>query len=154
MSPWWISHAAGEAAASLMRKYRSFTAVSTLVSLAANGHTKMGCEMGLSENVGLRPPMIASHFSKRDNDQQNHWVQWGTQDFQTNPNEDCEHKHKLYVLLVFRPGCNIEICRSKRMRASTSKPSTISTHFALWCGCQVPVWSMENKLKKGAHGRL
>ena len=21
--------------------------------------------------------MIASHFSKRDNDQQNHWVQWG-----------------------------------------------------------------------------
>ena len=78
-----------------MRKYRSFTAVRTLVSLAANGHTEM---------------------------------EW---------NEDWEHKHKLYVLLVFRPGCsNIEICRSKRMRASTSKPSTISTHFALWCGRQ------------------
>ena len=33
--------------------------------------------MGLSENVGLIFPMIASHFSKRDNDQQNHWVQIG-----------------------------------------------------------------------------
>ena len=29
------------------------------------------------ENVGLIFPMIASHFSKRYNDQQNHWVQWG-----------------------------------------------------------------------------
>ena len=29
--------------------------------------------------------MIYSHFSKRDNDQQNHWVQWGTQHFQTHP---------------------------------------------------------------------
>ena len=35
------------------------------------------CHMGLSENVGLIFPMIASHFSKRDNDQQNHWVQLG-----------------------------------------------------------------------------
>ena len=42
-------------------------------------------DMGMSENVGLIFPMIASHFSKRDNDQQNHWVQWGTQHFQTNP---------------------------------------------------------------------
>ena len=33
--------------------------------------------MGLSENVGLIFPTIASHFSKRDNDQQNQWVQWG-----------------------------------------------------------------------------
>ena len=33
--------------------------------------------MGLSENVGLIFPMIASHFSWRDNDQQNHWVPWG-----------------------------------------------------------------------------
>ena len=32
-------------------------------------------------------PMIASHFSERDNDQQNHWVQWGTQHFQTHPFE-------------------------------------------------------------------
>ena len=29
---------------------------------------------GLSENVGCIFPMIASHFSWRDNDQQNHWV--------------------------------------------------------------------------------
>ena len=41
--------------------------------------------LGLSENVGLIFPMIASHFSKRDNDQQNHWVQWATQHFQTHP---------------------------------------------------------------------
>ena len=40
-------------------------------------------QMGLSENVGFIFPMIASHFSWRDNDQQNHWVQWGTQHFQT-----------------------------------------------------------------------
>ena len=38
------------------------------------------------ENVGLIFPMIASHFSKRDNDQQNHWVQCGTRHFQTHPN--------------------------------------------------------------------
>ena len=42
--------------------------------------------MALSENVGLIFPMIASHFSWRDHDQQNHWVQWGTQHFQTHPN--------------------------------------------------------------------
>ena len=30
--------------------------------------------MGLSENVGLIFPIKYSHFSKRDNDQQNHWV--------------------------------------------------------------------------------
>ena len=41
--------------------------------------------MGLSENVGLIFPMIASHFSWRDHDQQNHSVFWGTQHFQTNP---------------------------------------------------------------------
>ena len=29
--------------------------------------------------------MIASHLKKRDNDQQKHWVQWGTQHFQTHP---------------------------------------------------------------------
>ena len=33
--------------------------------------------MGLSENVGYIPNEIA--IKKRDNDQQNHWVQWGTQ---------------------------------------------------------------------------
>ena len=35
--------------------------------------------------IGLIFPMIASHFSKRDNDQQNHWVQWGLAYFQTHP---------------------------------------------------------------------
>ena len=29
---------------------------------------------GLSENVGLIFPMIASHFSKRDKDHENHWL--------------------------------------------------------------------------------
>ena len=43
--------------------------------------------MGLSENVGLIFPMIASHFSWRDNDQQNHWVQWGLAYFQTHLND-------------------------------------------------------------------
>ena len=37
------------------------------------------------ENVGLIFPMIYSHFSWRDNDQPNHWVQWATQHFQTHP---------------------------------------------------------------------
>ena len=37
--------------------------------------------MGLSENVGYIPNEIA--ISKRDNDQQNHWVQWGLAYFQT-----------------------------------------------------------------------
>ena len=32
----------------------------------------------VTENVGLIFPMIYSHFSKRDNDQENHWVFWGT----------------------------------------------------------------------------
>ena len=32
--------------------------------------------MGLSENVGYIPNEIA--IFHRDNDQQNHWVQWGT----------------------------------------------------------------------------
>ena len=40
--------------------------------------------MGLSENVEYIPNEIA--IFHRDNDQQNHWVQWGTQQhFQTNP---------------------------------------------------------------------
>ena len=39
--------------------------------------------MGLSENVGYIPNEIA--IFHRDNDQQNHWVQWGTLHFQTNP---------------------------------------------------------------------
>ena len=34
--------------------------------------------MGLSENVGLIFPMIASHLKTGFHDQQNHWVQWGT----------------------------------------------------------------------------
>ena len=29
--------------------------------------------------------MIYSHFSKRDNDQQNHWGKWGARHFQTHP---------------------------------------------------------------------
>ena len=33
-------------------------------------------KMGLSENVGSIPNEIA--IFHRDNDQQNHWVQWGT----------------------------------------------------------------------------
>ena len=40
-------------------------------------------KMGLSENVGYIPNEIA--IFHRDNDQQNHWVQWGTQHFQTHP---------------------------------------------------------------------
>ena len=40
--------------------------------------------MGLSENRVNLPNEIA--IFHRDNDQQNHWVQWGTQHFQTNPN--------------------------------------------------------------------
>ena len=39
--------------------------------------------MGLSENVGYIPNEIA--IFHRDNDQQNHWVQWGTRHFQTHP---------------------------------------------------------------------
>ena len=31
------------------------------------------------ENVGLIFPMIASHLKTGFHDQQNHWVQWGTQ---------------------------------------------------------------------------
>ena len=41
--------------------------------------------MGLSENVGLIFPMNEIAIFNRDNDQQNHWVQWGTQHFQTHP---------------------------------------------------------------------
>ena len=37
------------------------------------------------ENVGLIFPMIASHLKTGLSDQQNHWVQWGTQHFQTHP---------------------------------------------------------------------
>ena len=37
----------------------------------------------MSGNVGYIPNEIA--IFHRDNDQQNHWVQWGTQHFQTNP---------------------------------------------------------------------
>ena len=40
--------------------------------------------MGLSENVGYIPNEIA--IFHRENDQQKHWVQWGTQHFQTHPN--------------------------------------------------------------------
>ena len=39
--------------------------------------------MGLSENVGYIPNEIA--IKKRDNDQQNHWVQWGTNLFSDTP---------------------------------------------------------------------
>ena len=39
--------------------------------------------VGLSENVGCIPNEIA--IFHRDNDQQNHWLQWGTQHFQTHP---------------------------------------------------------------------
>ena len=39
--------------------------------------------MGMSEN-GVNIPNEIAIFS-RDNDQQNHWVQWGTRHFQTNP---------------------------------------------------------------------
>ena len=39
--------------------------------------------MGLSEN-GVQTPNEIAIFH-RDNDQQNHWVQWGTRHFQTNP---------------------------------------------------------------------
>ena len=47
---------------------------------------RMDKHLGLSENVGLIFPMIA--IFHRDNDQQNHWVQWGTQHFQTHPHEN------------------------------------------------------------------
>ena len=40
---------------------------------------------GLSENVGLIFPTIASLLKTGLSDQQNHWVQWGTQHFQTHP---------------------------------------------------------------------
>ena len=39
--------------------------------------------MGVSENVGYIPNEIA--IFHRDNDQQNHWVFWGTNNFQTHP---------------------------------------------------------------------
>ena len=39
--------------------------------------------MGMSENVGYTPNEIA--ILSWDNDHENHWVQWGTQHFQTNP---------------------------------------------------------------------
>ena len=39
--------------------------------------------VGLSENVGCIPNEIA--IFHRDNDQQNHWVQWGLAYFQTKP---------------------------------------------------------------------
>ena len=38
--------------------------------------------------------MIASHFSWRDNDQQNQWVQWGTQHFQTHPCQKSKMRSK------------------------------------------------------------
>ena len=50
---------------------------------AAFLHGKQGKHLGLSENVGYIPNEIA--IFHRDNDQQNHWVQWGTQHFQTHP---------------------------------------------------------------------
>ena len=40
-------------------------------------------DLGMSEN-GVQTPNEIAIF-RRDNDQQNHWVQWGTQHFQTNP---------------------------------------------------------------------
>ena len=51
-------------------------------------HWKRSCipqpkQLDLSENVGYIPNEIA--IFHRDNDQQNHWVQWGTQHFQTHP---------------------------------------------------------------------
>ena len=40
-------------------------------------------KLGLSENVGYIPNEIA--IFHRDNDHENHWVQWGTNHFQTHP---------------------------------------------------------------------
>ena len=43
-----------------------------------------GYKYGLvTENVGYIPNEIA--IFHRDNDHENHWVQWGTQHFQTHP---------------------------------------------------------------------
>ena len=62
--------------------------------------------LGLSENVGWIFPMIASHFSWRDNDQQNHWVQWGLAYFQTHPfhpNEGCFPNQRHAKFGITRP---------------------------------------------------
>ena len=69
--------------------------------------------LGLSENVGLIFPMIASHLYNRDSDQQNHWVQWGTQHFQTNPFAEMIHKY-IYILatptmLPTYEGCILQV---------------------------------------------
>ena len=56
----------------------NFKKVSTTATENIHSH-----HMGLSENVGYIPNEIA--IFHRDNDQQNHWVQWGTNHFQTHP---------------------------------------------------------------------
>ena len=52
--------------------------------------------MGLSENVGYIPNEIA--IFHRDKDQQNHWVQWGTQHFQTHPYGDIGDRWTLIMI--------------------------------------------------------
>ena len=48
-----------------------------------NNGESMDNHLGVSEN-GVQTPNEIAIF-RRDNDQQNHWVQWGTNHFQTNP---------------------------------------------------------------------
>ena len=44
----------------------------------------LGSQVGLSENVGLIFPMIASHLKTGFHDQQNHWVRFGVHNIFSN----------------------------------------------------------------------
>ena len=63
--------------------------LSTLVASTCTGKEKiLRTRNGLvTENVGwINSQWYYSHLYNRDNDQQNHWVQWGLAYFQTHPN--------------------------------------------------------------------
>ena len=71
--------------------------------------------MGMSEN-GLYPQLYP--FS-RDNDHENHWVQWGTNYFQTNP----------YVIVYCVPFSPVNAC----------KPPAQNLDFGVDCDSRVAI---------------
>ena len=76
--------------------------------------------MGLSENVGYIPNEIA--IFHRDNDQQNHWVQWGTNHFQTHPNHiTMEHHHFYWENPLFLWPCSIVMLVYQRVNPLSSE---------------------------------
>ena len=84
--------------------------------------------MGLSENVGYIPNEIA--IFHRDNDQQNQWVNRGTNHFQTHPN----HLQNLYSYIF--PYINYIFFQTSKMssRSAETKPM-LQARFA--CSCVV-----------------